>query len=187
LCSVPLVFADAGRHALLLIWRTIMDLKSLFFSFTGRINRAKYWLGILILFVALFAVSAVAFLIMWAVRDQYVLNIVLGVAFQIVGIWASLGLYIKRLHDRDKSGWWLLLFYGAPFGLMLATFYWFGMFALMSNPNMPPDPNQIAAGPIIIATLAGMGIALWGFVEIACLRGTEGPNRFGPDPLPPQD
>jgi hypothetical protein len=25
---------------------------------------------------------------------------------------------------------------------------------------------------------------LWGFVELSFLRGTRGPNRFGPDPLP---
>jgi uncharacterized membrane protein YhaH (DUF805 family) len=24
--------------------------------------------------------------------------------------------------------------------------------------------------------------AIWAFVEVGCLRGTEGPNRFGPDP-----
>ena len=24
---------------------------------------------------------------------------------------------------------------------------------------------------------------LWAFIELGCLRGTEGPNRFGPDPL----
>jgi hypothetical protein len=28
---------------------------------------------------------------------------------------------------------------------------------------------------------------IWGFVEMACLKGTSGPNRFGPDPLAPID
>ena len=31
--------------------------------------------------------------------------------------------------------------------------------------------------------LAGIGVSIWGFLEIACLRGTTGPNLFGPDPL----
>jgi uncharacterized membrane protein YhaH (DUF805 family) len=26
-------------------------------------------------------------------------------------------------------------------------------------------------------------LGIWGFVELGCLRGTAGPNRFGPDPL----
>jgi uncharacterized membrane protein YhaH (DUF805 family) len=25
--------------------------------------------------------------------------------------------------------------------------------------------------------------AIWAFVEVGCLRGTEGPNRYGPDPM----
>jgi hypothetical protein len=33
--------------------------------------------------------------------------------------------------------------------------------------------------------LAGLGIAIWAFVELGCLRGTMGPNRFGSDLLAP--
>ena len=32
-------------------------------------------------------------------------------------------------------------------------------------------------------SLASSGLSLWAFVEIFCLRGTRGPNRFGSDPL----
>jgi uncharacterized membrane protein YhaH (DUF805 family) len=28
-----------------------------------------------------------------------------------------------------------------------------------------------------------IGISIWAFVVLACLRGTRGPNRYGPDPL----
>ena len=69
---------------------------------------------------------------------------VLAALFLIVGyialIWVSFALPIKRWHDRDKSGWWILI-----------TFI-----------------------PIIGA--------VWAFVENGCLRGTEGPNRYGDDP-----
>jgi uncharacterized membrane protein YhaH (DUF805 family) len=34
---------------------------------------------------------------------------------------------------------------------------------------------------IILLTFSGLGI--WFFVQTGCLRGTVGPNRFGPDPL----
>jgi uncharacterized membrane protein YhaH (DUF805 family) len=33
--------------------------------------------------------------------------------------------------------------------------------------------------------LASFAITVWAFVELGCLRGTVGPNRFGPDPLMP--
>jgi len=34
--------------------------------------------------------------------------------------------------------------------------------------------------------LAGICISIWAVVEIGFLRGTAGPNRFGPDPLQAQ-
>ena len=59
---------------------------------------------------------------------------------QVLLIWISLAVQIKRWHDRDKSGWWVLI-------------------------NLIP--------------LIG---AIWAFVETGCLRGTVGPNAYGPDP-----
>jgi uncharacterized membrane protein YhaH (DUF805 family) len=29
-------------------------------------------------------------------------------------------------------------------------------------------------------------VDLWALIELGFLRGTRGPNRFGPDPLPPE-
>jgi uncharacterized membrane protein YhaH (DUF805 family) len=68
---------------------------------------------------------------------------------------------IKRLHDRDKSGWWLLLFYLVP-----------ALLNEMSNTSM-------------LFSLASLAISIWAFVELGCLRGTAGPNKYGPDPLAP--
>jgi uncharacterized membrane protein YhaH (DUF805 family) len=42
------------------------------------------------------------------------------------------------------------------------------------------------AGGVIGGTvvyLLGAAVLIWAIVELGCLRGTEGPNRFGPDPL----
>jgi uncharacterized membrane protein YhaH (DUF805 family) len=52
----------------------------------------------------------------------------------------SLAVGIRRLHDRDQTGWWILL------GL--------------------------------IAVIGWIILIVW-----FCMRGTVGPNRFGPDPL----
>jgi uncharacterized membrane protein YhaH (DUF805 family) len=32
-------------------------------------------------------------------------------------------------------------------------------------------------------SLVAFAISIWGFVELGCLRGTDGPNTYGPDPL----
>jgi uncharacterized membrane protein YhaH (DUF805 family) len=36
----------------------------------------------------------------------------------------------------------------------------------------------------VVLSLVGAAISIWGFVEIGCLKGTTGPNKYGPDPLP---
>ena len=38
----------------------------------------------------------------------------------------------------------------------------------------------------MLISLIGLAISLWAFVELGCLRGTVGPNQYGPDPIAPQ-
>jgi uncharacterized membrane protein YhaH (DUF805 family) len=81
------------------------------------------------------------------------------------GLWSGLAVAIKRLHDRNKSGWWLLLFWLVP--------------------NLLGSVPMSAAGTVFgtPVALASFVIWIWGFVEIGCLKGTTGPNDYGPDPL----
>lgn len=75
-----------------------------------------------------------------------------------------------RLHDRDKSAWWLAVFYLVPGVLgQLAKAAW----------------SAGAAGTALhyILALAAFALTIWGFVEIGCLRGTAGSNTYGPNPL----
>jgi len=136
---------------------------SLFFSFDGRINRLPYWL------VGGFWV-ALAFLAipLWMMRPvgRGVLPdvIVLGV-LMIPALISCLAVGVKRLHDRDKSGWWLLFFYGAPAVLdqfATETFEW---------------------SPSFIMQLLSLAISLWMIIELGFMPGSFGVNRFGPDPL----
>jgi uncharacterized membrane protein YhaH (DUF805 family) len=39
---------------------------------------------------------------------------------------------------------------------------------------------------VMLLSLVSLAISLWGFVELGCLRGTIGPNQYGPDPIAPQ-
>jgi uncharacterized membrane protein YhaH (DUF805 family) len=39
--------------------------------------------------------------------------------------------------------------------------------------------NAVAVGAVIAASV----LMMWLFIEIGFLRGTQGPNRYGPDPL----
>ena len=112
-----------------------MTLLQTLFSFKGRINRAKWWLMHLLIIAALIVLG----MFFGGFGDE-MLGI-FTIVFVIFYFWASLAVNVKRWHDRDKSGWWVLI------GLI----------------------------PIIGS--------IWAFVECGCLKGTDGPNRFGADPL----
>lgn len=93
-----------------------MDWKWLLFSFDGRINRAQFWLGALILI----AVSLVAYFVVgWSFGGVFYDDTgaphisstvwVLMLVVWLVTLYASFAVYAKRWHDRDKSGWWTLI------------------------------------------------------------------------------
>ena len=75
---------------------------NLFFTVHGRINRSQWWFGNFILFIGyIFA---------------HIMFFVLNIHFIIAGLFAfvifiakRVPLNMKRWHDRDKSGWWVLI------------------------------------------------------------------------------
>ena len=146
-----------------------------FFGFEGRLNRAKCWRVML-----LNSICLVLFLLIvplnlgttfrsadgaWAAPLTLALFAgTLGPAL-IISTWCFCAIAVKRLHDRNKSGWWLAAFYVAPI-LLDKLWDW------LDNPTL-------AYG----VSLIGFVLSIWAFIEIFCLRGTRDPNRFGPDPL----
>lgn len=85
-----------------------MNITQLLFSAKGRIPRSVYWLK--------FTLPAVAIVIVLAVLDVFVLNTyneefgigLLSGIFSLLILYPSIVVGIKRLHDRNKSGWWIL-------------------------------------------------------------------------------
>ena len=145
-----------------------MSMSQLLFSFTGRLNRKPYWLTALCLMVIFLVLIAVVFVVGGAsilagdLSGLGAMLIVLVLAY-IPLLWIGLALGAKRLHDRNKSGWWLVLFWVVP--------------AILQGIGEQID------GIGLIFTLAGFALSIWGLVEIGFLRGTVGPNQYGPDPL----
>jgi uncharacterized membrane protein YhaH (DUF805 family) len=103
----------------------------------GRCRRKTFWLFLLFSTLFSLACSAVDELLGLKVfSDQGLLSLVYSVAVLI----PSVAVGVRRLHDLDRSGWWLLIMLIPLLGTLLLLIYF-------------------------------------------CLRGTVGPNRFGPDPL----
>ena len=143
------------------------DFFEFLFGASGRINRAKYWRSVLA-YVGAGLMTAV--ILFTAAGIAAPLFIIMVVVVLIPWLLWGLSFTTKRLHDRDKSAWWLAIFYLLPGALdQLARVAWVG-----------------SAGGIVpryILVLAAFALTIWGFVEIGCLRGTAGRNRYGPDPL----
>lgn len=80
--------------------------------------------------------------------------------------WVYLATSVKRLHDRDKSGWWTIPYLIFP-----------GLYSQFQD--RLPDSSLMF--PFALVALLLM---IAGFVDIYCLKGTRWTNRFGPNPLP---
>jgi len=146
-----------------------------FFGFEGRINRAKCWRV-----MALNSLCLLTFvLFVWlnlgvsfgSADAKSGIPLSIAVLFGTLGpaliasMWCFAAIAIKRLHDRDRSGWWMVVFFIVPPLLDKVC-------DLLGNP-----------AAAFVVSLASAGLSLWAFVEIFYLKGTQGPNRFGSDPL----
>jgi len=162
-----------------------MDWTQLLFSFKGRIQRLYWWITSLVVgTVAGMLTSSLEF---WAQRAgsgmidpdtqefEPVGPFAIGLgAIVILNMWINLAVSVKRLHDRDRTGWWIAALYAAIIVAVLL-----GMATLMQPEGQREGLNTVA----VIAVIAVSYLMIWLFVEIGFLKGTQGPNRFGPDPL----
>ncbi|MCX6047595.1 MAG: DUF805 domain-containing protein [Chloroflexi bacterium] len=74
----------------------------LYTSFDGRINRSTFWLKG---FLPIFLISVIAA----AVDRALGMNNILAGLVSLILLIPNLAIAIKRWHDRDKSGWWILI------------------------------------------------------------------------------
>jgi uncharacterized membrane protein YhaH (DUF805 family) len=154
-----------------------MDWGHLLFGFNGRINRAKYWLWVLLYIIVAIVVAIIVYVI--ESNISIIVGGILQFAFGIAAFVSSLAVMVKRLHDRNKSAMWLLVFVLAPMillGIGLGSI----IYGAFTGGGSELGGVGLVGG---IFTAAGVAVMLWAFVEIACLRGTVGANPYGTDPL----
>jgi uncharacterized membrane protein YhaH (DUF805 family) len=160
-----------------------VGLVSLLFSFNGRIGRTQYWVGTI-------GVNVVNWLVMFF--TSFANNIALGpqgkdpaaafaaassqaaifVPLSLAGAWIALALQVKRFHDRGQSGWWTLLPL-APLVFIISN-----VFTAISE----QWPAERLLGSMGMPVLALLVISLGFFINLGCLPGTDGPNKFGEGP-----
>ena len=136
-------------------------------DFSGRAPRAEYWWYTLAIVVAAIVIGLVEGMLglSGAVGTYGPISLIFMLALLVPG----LAVTARRLHDTNRSGWWMLIAV-VPYALM-------AILAVM------------AAGAGSMAGLAGAGLvgilALIGAIVLLVfmvLPGTRGTNNYGPDP-----
>jgi len=102
-------------------------------NFSGRAPRSEFWYWSLFVVLVSIATNIIDGALLH--NDLAPISTLWGLATFLPGLAVS----VRRLHDIDRSGWWLL----------------------------------------ILFTIIGIFVLLYW----DCVKGTAGPNRFGPDPL----
>jgi len=131
-----------------------MSIGSLLWSYEGRIGRARFWLGVLLVILMSVAFGIVAGLIgipldaanRLDVREIGAGSALLLLVAVVIVTYAQLAVYVKRFHDRGKSGWWVLIAFVPVIG-----FFWvlieLGMLPGDPWPNAYGSPEEGAAVP----------------------------------------
>jgi uncharacterized membrane protein YhaH (DUF805 family) len=149
-----------------------------YFELSGRSSRREFWFFVLV-YLAMYFIAAVIDGSMRADREGFgILRTVVVLLHVIPAITVS----VRRLHDIDRTGWWVLFFWVAPSLTTFVAMVVGGGSILLSL----QDGNW--AG--VFATLGGavMFVLILDLVVlIAALAfyaspGTPGPNGFGPPP-----
>jgi uncharacterized membrane protein YhaH (DUF805 family) len=131
-------------------------------TFSGRAPRSEYWFFVLFGFIATIAGS----LIDYTAGAGIVASLI-----ELVLFLPGLAVFVRRLHDIDRTGWWgLLPLVPVIGGLMLALY----AVDVPVGGWVWPLTHWIVVGGLVVSVV----LLVW-----ACMRGTLGPNRYGPDPL----
>ncbi|MBK8455834.1 MAG: DUF805 domain-containing protein [Phyllobacteriaceae bacterium] len=88
-----------------------MNWKHILTSFEGRINRGKFWAGVGVLWVLSLVLIGLDMSFL-----PPIIELQPGIGYGpltllmfAVSLYVGIALYVKRWHDRDKSGWWTLI------------------------------------------------------------------------------
>jgi uncharacterized membrane protein YhaH (DUF805 family) len=172
-----------------------------FIGFEGRLNRQPFWLGILGLIIASIILEIIVGFIFGGSMIGSFMSIVsaggdaqaiadaalsasrtagwIGLVVFIILVYPSLALWMKRAHDRDSNGQLLYVMWG----LVAITYLLqaLGMTMGVSEIGGVPVASQNTVGWILALVEFVLGLYL--LVTLGFLKGTEGPNQYGPDPL----
>ncbi len=139
-----------------------MDFKGLFFSAEGRLDRLSFFL-LAVLVGVVFTFVEIVFGLILPTTAASIVFVVLYVVNIIIGIFLT----IKRFHDFDKSGYFLLAYSVITTIIIIAISLI--LFLVLNNETLG----------IIFVGIAALAVALYIYLK----PGTAGVNKYGNQPV----
>ncbi|MBI4045177.1 MAG: DUF805 domain-containing protein [Devosia nanyangense] len=174
------------------------NLVPLYTSFTGRISRKTYWMGVIGIIIGAIVLSIILSLVGLGIMPNVAaldpanpaafaeaMNAATRSAawgslimFVILGI-PSLAIAIKRRHDRNNSGNDVYVYFALTLIMLLVQAFGFGYTTTEVNGIAMPTPTVTM---MILSAVIGI-FAIYLLIVLGFLKGSDGANQYGPDPL----
>ncbi|MEU8580648.1 DUF805 domain-containing protein [Streptomyces abikoensis] len=115
-----------------------VDVLKKYAVFSGRARRQEYWMFTLI--------STVISIVLAITEGVLGTNSVIGTVYVLAVLLPSLAVTVRRLHDTDRSGWWVLIGLIPLVGLIVLL-----VFTCLDSQPQPnkygPSPKHVPAYP----------------------------------------
>ncbi|MGN6424213.1 MAG: DUF805 domain-containing protein [Asticcacaulis sp.] len=180
-------------------WPLMFQPLAKYATFEGRSRRSEFWLWVLFRFILNAVLGSVVggvvlsgLPMLQSHPEIFFANYMRVMPiFSLVGLALlipTLAVAVRRLHDSNRTGWWLIAPYAAAMAGLIIFFILFGaqIFHIAQQGHEMTDAEGMAFAGSLFGTLA-----LCFLPAIICdimllvfflLDGTPGPNRFGSDP-----
>ena len=189
--NVPLMFLPLARYA----------------DFNGRSRRSEYWLWALFMFLLNIAMSIVQFAVIGAIAGSahdatqagpgaamgpvLIVNLIKFIVF--LGLLVpTVAVAVRRMHDINRTGWWIV--FPSVVGLiaMVVVFSLNGADFIQQISKLAAAQNSHDPKALIAMFMSMMRLIMWIALPTFAAKvvtfvfrvteGTQGANRYGPDP-----
>ena len=104
--------------------------------FTGRARRQEYWMFLLFNIIIMVVLAVIEVVIgTWGI---------LGMVYALAVLLPSIGVTIRRLHDTDRTGWWILIALVPAIGAIVLLIFML-LDGQASDNQYGPNPKAAAA------------------------------------------
>jgi uncharacterized membrane protein YhaH (DUF805 family) len=145
-----------------------LDFNRLYLSTEGRIGRAEFWIGLLLLAVVVIVVTLI---IMGLFGALSLTSHLLVFIFELAIAYPCYALFAKRFQDRGRPGTYAAI----PIGIFLLI----ALFTLLGLTGTETAPNAFG----MVLGFVDLVVAIWILIDLGIMPGTPGPNEFGSAPV----